>query len=377
MTQSRPPAAAVLDRSSLTALIGRLGADGREVIGPTRRDGAIVYDAIASDQDLPIGWGDDQEAGRYRLRQREDQAVFGFAAGPDSWKRYLRPPRRVLWRATRAEGSMAFERACESPKYAFLSVRACDISAIGVLDKVMLGGAHADPGYAAVRENALIVAVNCGAPAATCFCASMGTGPKARSGFDLALTELIDKTGHRFLIEAGTTAGATILADLPTRPARQADLDAAADVLRASETGMGRTMQTEGLQRLLAENPEHPRWGDVADRCLACANCTQACPTCFCATVEDHTSLAGDEAERVEVWDSCFTSRFSEVGGGQVRETTRSRYRQWMTHKLSTWVDQFGTFGCVGCGRCIAWCPVGIDITEEAAAIRREVETAA
>ena len=121
------------------------------------------------------------------------------------------------------------------------------------------------------------------------------------------------------------------------------------------------------MQELLQGNLEHPRWDDVAERCLTCGNCTMVCPTCFCTTVEDHSDLAGRRAERKRRWDSCFTMDFSYIHGGSVRDQARSRYRQWMTHKLASWIDQFGTSGCVGCGRCITWCPVGIDITEEVA----------
>ncbi|NJL33712.1 MAG: sulfite reductase subunit A, partial [Chloroflexaceae bacterium] len=121
---------------------------------------------------------------------------------------------------------------------------------------------------------------------------------------------------------------------------------------------------------LLKHNLEHKRWEQVAERCLSCANCTMVCPTCFCSTVEDTTALDGSHAERWRKWDSCFTVDFSFIHGGTVRRETRTRYRQWMTHKLAAWIDQFGTSGCVGCGRCIVWCPVGIDITAEIAAMR-------
>ena len=365
-------AACVLDRAVFAALLDRLQADGRLVIGPTRRAGAVVYDALTDEADLPVGWGDEQAAGRYGLRRRRDGALFGFAAGPDTWKRWLHPPARTLWRARRTDGAFGIEPdSDEPPRYAFLGVRACELAAIAILDAVLMDGAYPDRAYAAIRRDTLVVAVNCGSPAATCFCVSMGTGPKAAAGFDLALTEMIDRRGHRFLVEPGSDAGSTILADLPVRPAGKADLDAAAAVVRAAEAGMGRDLDTDGLKQILVDNPEHPRWAMAAARCLACGNCTQVCPTCFCTTVEDHTSLAGDVADRRRVWDSCFTGRFAELSGGQVRETTAARYRQWLTHKLSTWVDQFGTFGCVGCGRCIAWCPTGIDLTEEAAAIRK------
>ena len=120
---------------------------------------------------------------------------------------------------------------------------------------------------------------------------------------------------------------------------------------------------------LLRRNLEHRAWSRVAERCLGCANCTMVCPTCFCATVEDTTDLSGAIAERRRKWDSCFTCEFSSIHGGSIRRSGAARYRQWMTHKLSSWWQQFETSGCVGCGRCIVWCPVGIDITEEAHAI--------
>ena len=135
---------------------------------------------------------------------------------------------------------------------------------------------------------------------------------------------------------------------------------------------MGRAMDTTNIKQLLYDNPEHPQWDKVAGRCLSCANCTMACPTCFCSTVEDVSDLTGKHAERWRKWDSCFSLEFSYIHGGHVRQSTKGRYRQWMTHKLASWQDQFGTSGCVGCGRCITWCPVGIDITEEVKAIRAD-----
>ena len=220
------------------------------------------------------------------------------------------------------------------------------------------------------RCNAFIVAVNCAQAGGTCFCVSMQTGPKVESGFDLALTELLDANAHEFLVEVGSAAGAEILRQIPCRPATDAHRTAADRVVAQTATQMGRRLETDGIKQLLQGNPNHPRWDEVAERCLTCGNCTMVCPTCFCTTVEDHSDLAGQSAERVRKWDSCFTLDFSYIHGGSVRKTTRSRYRQWMTHKLASWIDQFGTSGCVGCGRCITWCPVGIDITEEVAAIR-------
>lgn len=357
--------------AGIQTLIERLAARGYEVIGPTPRDGVIAYDRVSGLADLPVGWTDEQAGGHYRLRARADEAVFGYAVGPQAWKRYLHPPVLTLWRSRATDEGLRFEPGEDAPppRYAFLGVRACELNAIRVQDRVFLGGAYVDPAYRERREGAFIVAVNCAVAAETCFCVAMGTGPEAGPGYDLRLAELMDDAGHRFLVEAGSVVGEEVLAELDTHAATQADLDTARDVVRATAEGMGRTMPDTDVPALLARNLEHPRWDEVAARCLTCGNCTQVCPTCFCTSVEDTSDLTGTTATRTRRWDSCFTLDFSYLHGGSVRRSGRSRYRQWLTHKLSTWVDQFGTSGCVGCGRCIAWCPVGIDITEEVAAI--------
>jgi ferredoxin len=364
--------ASVIDPGALDDLVGALRRRGFRVLGPTVQDGAIVYDELDSAGALPIGWTDDQDAGRYRLERRDDEARFGFAVGPRSWKQFLLPPRVRLWRARRNdEGFEVEEEPLDDTPLAFVGVRSCELHAISIQDRVFLEGRFVDRDYAARREGAFVVAVNCFEPGGTCFCVSMGTGPKAEAGYDVALTEILDG-GHRFLAEAGSERGAELLAELPRRDATPADRDAATAAVVGAAEKMGRELDPTDLRGLLARNLEHPRWDDVAERCLTCGNCTLVCPTCFCTTVEDHTDLAGAEAERVRLWDSCFNLDYSFIHGGSIRPTGRSRYRQWLTHKFGTWHDQFDTSGCVGCGRCITWCPVGIDVTEELTAIRAD-----
>jgi ferredoxin len=258
----------------------------------------------------------------------------------------------------------------ETPKFAFIGVRSCDLAAIGIQDRVFVTDTYQDPDYAARREDAFIVVVNCSKAGNTCFCVSMETGPRAEAGYDLALTELLDDGGHRFLVEVGSERGAEVLAAVESRAGADRDRDAALAVSEECASQMGRELDTDGIKELLYRNMENERWDEVSERCLTCGNCTLVCPTCFCSTVEDTSDLQGEEAERTRLLDSCFTLDHSHIHGGSVHNSPRSRYRQWMTHKLATWIDQFGTSGCVGCGRCITWCPVAIDITEEAAAIR-------
>jgi ferredoxin len=359
----------ILDVAALDALVAALHRRGYTVVGPQVRDGAIVYDELGSAAELPAGWTDDQDGGSYRLERRADDARFCYAAGPTSWKRFLFPPRVRLWSATQdGESLQVDEEPVEQRPFAFFGVRPCELAAIAIQDRVFLGGRYPDRDYAARRENAFLVAVNCHEPGGTCFCVSMDTGPTARDGYDLVMTELLEG-GHRFLVEPGSDRGEEVLAELGGTEATDADVHAAGAQSEHAAGRMGRRLDTRDIRDLLRANLEHPRWDEVAERCLTCGNCTLACPTCFCSAVEDANDLNGG-TERSRVWDSCFSVDYSYIHGGAVRQTPRARYRQWLTHKLGTWHDQFGSSGCVGCGRCITWCPVGIDITEEVAAIR-------
>jgi len=374
-----PGSVRLMAASALEALFTSLDEAGYRVIGPTVRDGAIVLGELAAVGDLPFGWGVQLEPGGYRLRRRDDTAAFGHSAGPGSWKQFLHPPREKLWSARLAEGGFEIEQAGSDsgpdpePRLAFFGVRPCDLRAIQIQDQV-LGSGSGNSRYAARRAAVLIVAVNCTEPGETCFCTSMGTGPEAGPGYDLALTELVSGEQHAFLVDVGTEAGASVLAGVPLTPAGSAVTDRARSAVADASQQMGRTMPAAGLRELMAESADAARWDDVASRCLTCGNCTLACPTCFCTTVEDLTDLTGDHAERWQHWASCFDLDFSYLHGGPVRASASSRYRQWLTHKLGTWHDQFGSSGCVGCGRCIVWCPVGIDITEEVAALEAEAQ---
>jgi ferredoxin len=368
----------ILPKDRLDDLIRLLSQEGFEVVGPRIEQQAIVYGPVQSAKDLPIGWTDRQAPGSYRLEKRQDGAYFGFAVGPHSWKKYLFPPALQLWQARRTGDSFEIrETKPDPPRRAFLGVRACELHAIAVQDRVFLdrAGQYTDPYYARARERLFLVAVECEHPGGTCFCTSMDTGPEVRAKqpetnkpafFDLALTELEEA----FVVRAGGPAGRDMVEKLGVTAAAPEQVNGADRRVAAAATAMGRSLDVTDIRNLLHRNQEHPRWDNVADRCLSCTNCTLVCPTCFCSSVEDVTDLSLENAERVRRWDSCFNPEFAQVHGGNFRPSIRGRYRQWLTHKFASWYDQFDVSGCVGCGRCITWCPVGIDVTEEITAIR-------
>ncbi len=356
-----------LDHIAWDRLVRQLMTDVDEVIGPVMRSGVVRLRRLTDVGDLAIGVVDAQDAGSYRATGSSMPTRFDHGPGPDSLKAIVHPAETPVWTIRRRDGELRVEPAPpDTTTRAVIGVRDCDLRALQVLERTQTSGPHPDASFAARRDGFVIVAVDCTRPAATCFCTSTGGGPAASTGFDIALTELADDADVHYVARAGSARGAELL-DLVANRADPAVV-ARADIAVASAADvMVRTLPDHA--RTIVDVPDHARWAEVAERCLACGNCTAVCPTCFCTDLVDEVSLDGETSTRRRTWDTCFSEQYSALGGEPYRRSTASRYRQWLTHKLGTWWDQFDESGCVGCGRCITWCPVGIDLTDEVAAL--------
>ena len=361
------PAPVYLPRTELGRLFGALAADGRTVVGPTVADGAVIYDRLESPGDLPHGWTAETAPGRYRLDATSGARAFDYGIAVTAWKRFTHPSLVPLTRARRDGELVTVAPVHEPPpRLAFVGVRACELAALRIQERAMRAGPAGDPDHVARRDAALVVAVECARAMSTCFCTSMAAGPEVTDGADLILSEL----DEGFVVRVGSAPGGAVVEPLALRPATQAETERAAAQVAGVRAAIGDPVPAEGLPERLRAALDHPRWAEVAERCLACANCTLVCPTCFCTSVAVASDLDGVEATTERQWDSCFSLGFGRVAGdANFRPKVADRYRQWLTHKFSTWWDQFGSSGCVGCGRCIAWCPVGIDVREELTAI--------
>lgn len=334
--------------------------EDHQVIGPVEQKWAVNLAPVSSASALATGVGAEEKRASYRLTREPGNSDLSGARPMNSPKSFNFLSREPLLTAERINGETRFETpAIETRKKAFFGLHSCDIAGLFVMDRTF-SKRYGDPAYDSRRENTLVIGVGCSKPGANCFCSTFDTGPDLKSGFDIGLTWL----GDKYLVEVATEAGERIVSALPKEPAGPDAMRERDKKTADARRSMTKAFDLKKALTVLNDNYDHPYWNEPSERCLSCGNCINVCPTCYCYRVVDETSLDGKTATRTRVWDACQHLEFSAVHGGNFRPERVDRIRQWVNHKINWTIEQYGVSGCVGCGRCITWCPTAIDITE-------------
>ncbi len=322
-----------------------------DVLGPVKnRRGQVTFEPIQDVRVLDLDYGSTMLAPR----------------------QFIYPSRQTLFNIDRKTGRHETITPKEAKRRMIFAIHPCDMHAISVLDRTFLEG-FKDAYYKERREQTLTVVLNCNEACESGFCESMGTGPflQLADGFDVVLTSKLND----YLVEFGSEEGKRIFENVDsTRSTTSQDFTEKEEIEARARGSFEKKIETGGLPELLMQNLDHPVYKRTAEsRCLGCTNCTMVCPTCYCYNIEDTTSYDLQTTKRSRYWDSCQELNFARVHEGNFRSSRKARLRQFVTHKLSTWVEQYGCFGCIGCGRCMTWCPTKIDLTEIAKEIQRDV----
>ena len=351
-----------LPRKNFQQLFDVLQQQGFRCIGPRVVDDAIVYTDIDSSDDLSRGIEVEQQPGRYALSQHNHQRQFAWSNSAQALKPLTFASREILWQCHKdSQGNLSFEQHQPAvDNIAFIGARACDLAAFRLQQQHFLKPQATDPWFKQRMSHMLIVAVHCSHASATCFCSNTGDGPEVEQNFDIAMHELDDG----FIVQAGSYNGEKILALLQLDAISDEQTQQAEQQLAQCASQQTRQLPDQVQHRLLTQL-DNAHWQQIGERCLSCGNCTAVCPTCFCHQQHDELSMPDDTGIHFRQWSSCFTHNHSYISGHSFRPDSASRYRQWATHKFANWFEQYGRSGCVGCGRCISWCPVGIDVTAE------------
>jgi len=342
----------------LGKLIEVLKAYGYVTYGYKVSRGAVIFDELRNLEDMPLKYRDVQGPGSYRLI--EGNGVRHSFASP---KEVIHPARQELFNVD-SNGGVSYP-PIESKKIALVGIKSCDLASIKVMDRILSN----DDSYNARRKEALTIVEECINPGDTCFCGSLGTGPYVSEDFDLAYARIDD---DHVLFKYGSRVGLNLVKRLGLKPASEELVNTYSSLMsEAKEKTSPLKFGLSDIENsMLKSMSDVDLWKKLSEKCVGCANCNLVCPTCFCTEFLDDLKL-DNSASRVRFWVGCLSYVYGLVAGTHFRPELYMRYRHFVLHKFLFYRKQIGLVGCVGCGRCITWCPVGIDLRKTVSEVVR------
>lgn len=334
-----------LNKERLSELVKNLKGK-YNLYGPTRSNGLVSYDKVETEKDL----------------------LLDFSNSKLSPKGIFFPETEEMIRYN--EGKVEPVLYQEKP-IAIFGLRPCDAGAISFLNQVFTTKQFQEPNWVARYENSLIFTIGCNYPLPTCFCKSLGNGPFHKEGTDILLTDI----GDAYLVEPCSEPGEKFVKELEflEKPTSK-ELDKAKKISEKSEASMNGNLDLSKLNGNLNELWDDPIWEKLGAKCLGCAVCSFSCPTCHCFDIQDEGNQK--RGRRIRLWDTCMFPLFTQEGSGHnPRPEHRERMRQRVMHKFSYIPENFGRFGCTGCGRCVNLCPVNLDIREVLSEILEKIKS--
>ena len=326
----------LIKKDALTGVIEKIAAD------------MVVY-APVQDEDNVL----------FKPVQKGTTFLTTFANTKNAPKNFMFPRSELLLKYTRTPKGVQFASdAPEAQRTVLFGARPCDARSFALLDMLFDQEKWKDPYYIDKRAKTTVIALACAHPPyASCFCTSVGGSPTSSDGADILLTDL----GENYLAEFITEKGAKLLSYFGDSKADKAADKAKEKIAGESAGEIKVKIPAKEIKPWLDANFEHPFWATIHQKCLACGTCTYLCPTCHCFDISDE--MKGADGKRIRNWDSCMFPLFTkETSGHNPRSSQKERWRQRAMHKFRYYVDNFGAIACVGCGRCVMYCPVNIDI---------------
>ena len=326
----------------------------------------IKKDALAgiinklSEQMLVYAPVKDEDNVLFKALEKGMEPLVDYSNTRNAPKNFFFPKTETMMRYMRTERGMELSGEEEEAKEAVLfGARPCDVRSFVLLDYLFDQEKYRDSYYIDKREKTTIISLACiHPPYSTCFCTSVGGHPMSEEGADVLLTDI----GDNYLAEFITPKGEKLLEKMGDLPAADGSADEKKKALSESaEKEIKSHIPGKEIKPWLDDNFEHPFWDTIHQSCLACGTCTYLCPTCHCFDISDE--VKGSDGKRIRTWDSCMYWLFTkETSGHNPRTSQKQRWRQRLMHKFKYFVDNFDEIACVGCGRCVRYCPVNIDI---------------